>query len=326
MIDESRPEPSKNEAVPGAGRVFWPPIGNPGRQEGEAEAIDAALELKIYKAQERLIARLDLTDKQVADLQMDQVQSKKHWYQDISTLVALFAFLFSLGTTVFSYQQAKQAKIHDARTELRSLIQRLSALPKENLQAQQAYQNNPSAAGQISGLIQQENAFLAKQAAEVMTSIPDQVTSSEYILVANALLNSNLIDQSAELFDRAQAVIKDSNDGVTILRSRAAINFLRGNLQGGRRGYEEALAIFKIQPSGNRFYEETTHALTEMLWAQAELGQKQCPEARTHIARARGHLAQILVNGVPNYLEPQVAQTEGYVNSSCGTAMSAKLP
>jgi hypothetical protein len=63
-----------------------------------------------------------------------------------------------------------------------------------------------------------------------------------------------------------------------------------------------------------------------MLWAQAELGQKQCPEARTHIARARGHLAQILVNGVPNYLEPQVAQTEGYVNSSCGTAMSAKLP
>jgi tetratricopeptide (TPR) repeat protein len=258
------------------------------------------------------------------DLLMDQVQSKKHWYQDLSAVVALFAFVFTLVTSVFSCQQAKQAKIHDERTELRSLIQRLSTLPKENLQAQQTYQNNPSAAGQISGLIQQENALLAKQAAEVMTSIPDQVTSSEYILVANALLNSNLIDQSAELFDRAQTVIKDSNDGVTILRSRAAINFLRGNLQGGRHGYEEALAIFKTQPSGNHYYEETTHALTEMLWAQAELGQKQCPEALAHIGQARGHLAQFLANGVPNYLEPQIAQTERFVNSSCGATTAAQ--
>jgi tetratricopeptide (TPR) repeat protein len=200
------------------------------------------------------------------------------------------------------------------------LIQRLSALPKENIETLQTYQNNPAALGQISGLIQEENALLAKQAAEVMASIPDQITSSEYILVANALVNSSLVDQASELFDRAETVVKDANDGVSVLRSRAALYFFEGNLKAGRDTYERALAIFKSQPTRNRSYEETTHALTEMYWAQMEMGQKQCPEAKTHIARARGHIAPFLVQGMPNPLDLQITQTETYLRSLCGAS------
>lgn len=305
------PEPSNLDSPAPGNEVLGARAGN----ATPPEATPADLE-EIRRAQGRLADRLQLVDSQVADLQEDQVHAKNP-FKDVSTLIAAFAFLFSLGTTVFSYQQAKQTRIHDSRAKLRSLIQRLSALPKENIETLQTYQNNPAALGQISGLLQEENALLAKQAAEVMASIPDQITSSEYILVANALMNSNLVDKASELYERAETVVKDANDGVSILRSRAALYFLQGNFKAGRDTYDRALGIFKSQPSRNRWYEETTHAQTEMLWAQTEMGQKQCPEAKTHIASARGHIAPFLVQGLPNPLDLQITQTENYLRSLC---------
>jgi len=55
----------------------------------------------------------------------------KPWYRDGTTVVASLAFVFSLATTVFSYPQSQQARFHDQRVELRSLIQRQTDLEKE---------------------------------------------------------------------------------------------------------------------------------------------------------------------------------------------------
>ncbi len=41
-------------------------------------------------------------------------------------IISLLALLFSFGTTAVSYYQIRQQDIHDARTELRGLIERLS--------------------------------------------------------------------------------------------------------------------------------------------------------------------------------------------------------
>src|SRR5262249_29566262 len=58
---------------------------------------------------------------------------------EMSTLIALAAFLFSFGTTIVSYRRANRQDVHNLKTELRGLLQRLAALPKENLEVMQKY-------------------------------------------------------------------------------------------------------------------------------------------------------------------------------------------
>jgi hypothetical protein len=266
----------------------------------------------------RMMERMDLLDRQVANLQMDQVQARRPWFRDLPILISLFAFLFSFGTTVFSYMQAREQEIHNARVELRGLLQRLSALPKENIEVTHAYTDS-FAIGQLSGLLQQENALLAKQAAEVMKAIPDRVTSSEYILVATAFNNSSLQDDSLAMINAAEKVVQDANDGVTVYRMQGGLLFTAGNVEGGRASYQKAVDIFNTYPSTTTFFKTTTQALTEVYWAQNELLRNQCDAARLHMERAKEQADQIPNKEVPNTIvqniEQQMDQTEEYLGN-----------
>lgn len=272
-------------------------------------------------ASDALSDRLDRFDRDIAMLQAQIAQPRpsRPWFRDPNTLTAVLstgaavlAFLLSFATTFFQYQQNQQQNIHDARTELRSLILRLSALPRENILYTQTV-TDTFALGQLSSLAQAENAVLAKQAAEIMDTIPNQVTASEYLLVSNAFLNSSLPDQALELLDRAARVVKDANDGVAVLRSQGRIRMVLGDQAGGRAAYQQALAIFDQFPSSSEYYRNSTNALTELNWADAEFAMGQCDEARQHLDKAAALAQTLEVPGVPNQVSRQVQAAQPIV-------------
>jgi tetratricopeptide (TPR) repeat protein len=266
-------------------------------------------------------ARLDRIDQELGMLQIEALRPRpsRPWFRDpntltavLSTIAGLLAFLLSFTTTFFQYQQNQQQNIHDARTELRGLILRLSALPRENIVYQQTV-TDTLAFSQISSLNQAENAVLAKQAAEIMATIPDHVTASEYLLVSNAMLNSSLPDQALELLGRAALVVRDANDGVAVLRSQGRINMLLGNVEAGREAFRRALAIFDTFPTTSALYRDTTNAQTELNWAETEFSQGNCAEAKAHFQKAEA-LARSLTNqSVPNQILRQIDASRPYI-------------
>src|SRR5262245_6234256 len=72
------------------------------------------------------------------------VQSKTTpWYRSTSTIISIMALLFSFGTTSVSYLRTQSQDVQSLRTELRGVLQRLTELPKENVQMAKAYESDP---------------------------------------------------------------------------------------------------------------------------------------------------------------------------------------
>jgi tetratricopeptide (TPR) repeat protein len=221
-----------------------------------------------------------------SEIDVLQIKAEKSWYKDASVLIALLAFLFSFGTTLVSIHRTNQQDVQAARAELRGLIQRLNALPKENLEANKATARVDAAA--LSGTVSAENLLIAKQAMELIERrIPEnQVTAVEYLIVANAFSSNALYDEAFRLLDRVLAVERDHNEHVWAYRLYGWSLMLKGDLQRGREMYQRALAFKERYPSVEPGFAEWTNGNTYAGWAMAELSAYQCHEAQERLERA----------------------------------------
>ena len=88
---------------------------------------------------------------EVDALQIDALKKAVPWYGNPSTLIAAFALLISLGSTIFTYVRNVDQDNWALRAELRSLILRLNDLPLKGYELQQKYQEEGLIAGNIAG-------------------------------------------------------------------------------------------------------------------------------------------------------------------------------
>src|SRR5215216_4743963 len=153
--------------------------------------------------------RVDMLKKEVDALQIEVMKPAKPWYQNAGVLVSLMAVLFSFGTAAASYQQIRAQDRRAARTELRQLIQRMAAIPKENIELTKTYEKDATTSNTLSGFINQENVVIGRQAAEIIERIPDDVSAYEYQAVARAVFASNDIERGTVLVERGLMVAKD---------------------------------------------------------------------------------------------------------------------
>jgi hypothetical protein len=309
--------------------------GAPARPPEAAERapgrdLDGALPLveRLGIELDELRSHVGRNDAEISALHVAAAKRARPWYREAGTIISMLALTLSFGSTYFAQRQAHQRELHDARVELRGLLQRLSELPKENIALSEQYAD-PNVQGTISGYIQQENKLLAQHAAELMRRLheanPDFVTTSEYILVANALHFSYLSVESIAMFEQAVEVIRDATDGVAVYRGLAGVRFAIGDVEGGRRDYERALRIFDQFPTPSAYQRGYTHAFTEMMWATNERIAGHCPEARAHLARAWEHWEPFDEPGVPNAMTEQLRSTEAFV-AGCGTEPLNEVP
>lgn len=240
------------------------------------------------------------TDSEVDALQIQTAMSHRPWYRQASVIISLTAVLFSLGTTAVSAYRTAQQDVYSSRGELRGLLQRLAALPKEYVEAQ-AYGNLGQA---LSRAIGAEHSLLATQAVDVINRIPEHVSAVECTLVATALMESNDWFKAEPLLLRAIEKADNANDKVAALRTYGILKFQFGDLNSGRENFNRALASLGEYslPAASADWLAFN---TETSWAQAELGHRQCEEATQHLKKA-----QEILNKYPRSLSMMPLQMQ----------------
>jgi tetratricopeptide (TPR) repeat protein len=223
-------------------------------------------------------------DSEIDALQIEAAKTHKPWYLDVSVLISFLALLFSFGTTAVSYYRVRQQDIHDARTELRGLLQRLSAIPKENVEIQKNHTADVS--NLLLGMLNAESSLIANQADEVINRIPDHVSAIEYVVVAQALILHGNVGEAQKLFERAVSVARNPYEEFAAVRGYAQLLFTTGNPEAGREMFRRALNINEKYPTIFSYQLQYNNAETEFAWASSEYYIKQCLEAQKHMNNA----------------------------------------
>jgi tetratricopeptide (TPR) repeat protein len=222
---------------------------------------------------------------------IDELQTsinvKRPWYTKLSTITSALALLFSFGTTYVSYKRVEAQDIQNSRTELRGVLQRLSTLPRDDYEIKKKYANDPASSVFLSSLFNQENSFLAQQAAEIADRIPDYITASEYYAIQTGLINSAKQDQAVKYLEKAIEKARNPNDELAALRTKASLFFLNGHAAEGREIFARALAVFEKYPGFNDSYQKSVHVQTELIWHTAELRAGFHQNARARLDEAK---------------------------------------
>jgi tetratricopeptide (TPR) repeat protein len=260
---------------------------------------------------ERLQSQVQRLSGEVDMLQRAVLGQTKPWYKQVSTLIAILALLFSFGTTYISDRRTSALDIENSRAELRALLQRMDALPKENFELAQKYPGNQAAQNTMSAYINQENAFLSRQAAEIAKKLPKgRVSATEYFAIALALEQSYNFDSSREFFQLALESATDFNDEIGALRADAELLFITGKPEAGRVQFQKALDIFSKYPNYNNFTQNSTHIWTEIAWSSSERNLGFIDLCTQHIANAERLLAALSPSPETGRLKNLIEQTK----------------
>jgi hypothetical protein len=122
--------------------------------------------------------------REIDALQIQAMKSDRPWYKQVPViaplLVSLLALLFSFATTYVAEHRVAREERHDARVELRGLIQRLVGLSKENVKLHREYADDSQALAALSSATNTENIVFGQQAADLISELGDDVGASEY--------------------------------------------------------------------------------------------------------------------------------------------------
>lgn len=265
---------------------------------------------------EDLENRFELMKREVDALQIAITGQSKPWYKNVATLLSVIALLFSFGTTYVSSRRIAAQDIQSARQELRGLLQRLAALPKENVDAGIKYVEDPASRALVSGFINQENSLLTRNAAELARKLSAKsVSATEYYAIALALQNAYDLTGAQEFLNYSINAAPDFNTEIGALRMMAGMRFIQGSPEAGRVEYQKALNIFSKYPQYDPFTKISTNVWTELAWAFSEANNNSFSVASQHIENAEGLLVALPNGPGVSMLRAQVSQARSQFSS-----------
>lgn len=241
---------------------------------------------------QRVESRVDEIKREVDALQVHVMEKAAPWYKQIPLVVTLLVSVAALGFSFWTNNKSEERLVrqdrHAARAELRGLIQRLQALPKEAFNASRTYSEDPVARNAFGGLIITETLVLAQQASELIEELDGEVTGTEYYATSYAFGATGQWAEATRLVDEGLEVTSDPSTQTALLRQAATARFAVGDPMGGRTRYQQALDV--VDAFGNKLLAASSQAWTETMWANAELGIGECGEAYRHISMSDQYL------------------------------------
>jgi hypothetical protein len=255
-----------------------------------------------------LASQVDSIERELENLKTAKSSAAPPFYKNIPTIISTIALLFSFGTTYVSYQRTKQQDVHALRAELRILLQRLSAIPKDDVEIRQKYSLLPAAVSLLSGYNAQEHSLLSRQAAEIIRRLPkEQVSAVELTSVGRALLSID--NETADTFlTRAAEVATSLTEEVTALRTHGHLLFTIGKLDEGRVLFRKAFAL----QAKYKNYDPMTHVQTELAWTGSEhmVGQRERVQER--LKSVDEYLAALPAGPVKEMAQAQLNQNSAF--------------
>jgi tetratricopeptide (TPR) repeat protein len=250
-----------------------------------------------------------LLKKEVDSLQISIMSAKIPWYKNIPIIVSVIALLFSFGTTYVSNQRIAAQDVQALKTELRSMLQQLSVLPSKNFELKKKYSNDAYAVAFISGQLNQENALLAFQAADLVSRLPSKkVTAIEMYSLALAFQNSYEIQKANEMYQLSYDIAEDMSTAVAAKRGIANSLYQLGQPEAGRVHFQEALNIFSRYKGHNDFIQKNTHIKTLLNWFGSEAGGGYIARSKQKLDEARGIVESLPPGPFTEQVAKQVAQ------------------
>jgi len=239
--------------------------------------------------------------REVDALQIEILSSKKPWYRQVTTIIAIGALLFSFGTTIVAYYRTSTQDLLASRTELRSLLSELSTIPEQHFQMQKNYQDEPQISSELSAQFNTRNLRLSKQAAAVIERIEKSlfgkgtVLSVEYIAVAAGLGTSFQHEEAMKHHKIAASRDNDPTTAAGTLRSIAGMELINANADGARKFMQKARQIFSDSRfrSVDQLTMDATNATTEVQWSFLELQLGECNLAQEHKEKAELLISQL---------------------------------
>jgi tetratricopeptide (TPR) repeat protein len=286
----------------------------------------APVSVPVHEQVAELIERVDVLKGEVDGVQIALMKEHTPWYRNMSTIISIVALLLSFVTAWTSERRLEVQDVQSSRTELRSLLLRLAALPRENEDARVKYRDEPATMALVGGYLQQENVLLTRQAAELIDRLPaDRVSATEISAVAMALKVANEEFEALKMFEQAidrAAASGDSIGEVAALRGYADTLFGVGRADEGRVSYQRALSIFS--KADHREYGEFVRAMTtimtELSWAWSESRIDAVDEQRKHIESAEQILSGLRPGPGVHELQRMVAAARADLVPGAGGA------
>ncbi len=263
---------------------------------------------------------------EVDALQVHVMGVAKPWYKQAATLIATIALVFSFGTTFVSYYRTVQQDKHDAQVELRSLIQRIITLPRENFEVLQKYKAHPLEANKMSGFLNNESLLLSQQAAAIAEQIPELVSGAEYYAIGQGLIASGVVERGVELIEKAARQATTAAAAVAAYRSLGIAAYNNGQAERGKKAWLAALDIFKNRfPNASPIYQHFVHAQTLIRWAQVESLMGECESAKGHQEDAIKYFRSLPKTGSEQTILNELFQAKDLV-SRCRAFERASSP
>lgn len=245
-----------------------------------------------------------------------------------ATIISVIALVFSFGTTFVSYRRTRAQDIQSLRQELRGILQRLTAIPREVLDANKRYMADQAAVAGVSRIYNQENSLLVRQAAEIVTKLPkNMVSATEYSEIALAQQNSYNLAEAKAFLKLAIESATNFNDEIGPVRMTANLSFITGEPQAGRIKYQEALNIFAKYPGYDMFTKVSTHVNTEIMWGQSEAGIGEFASALQHLDNAQKLVETLPFSPGAQSLMSQIAEPRAlFERSRTSNIMGTVMP
>ena len=217
--------------------------------------------------------------------------------------------------------------IQSSRQELRGILQRLSAIPREMLDATKKYAGDPSSIAGMSQLYNQESTVLSRQAAEIVKKLPPKVVSAtECYAIAVAFQTSYNLSAAKDFLQMAMQKANNFNDEIGAIRSGAFLAFLTGQPQEGRVKYQQALNIFAKYPGYDPYTVASTHVSTELFWGGSEAMMGQYDLASQHADNAQRIVDALPMSMGSDGLRAQIAQARQQFTRSVPASATAPPP
>jgi hypothetical protein len=263
-----------------------------------------------------LDVRLDALKRELDALQIQVMSERAPWYKQVPVIVSLLVSVAALG---FSFWTAKKGEDrldrqeeHEARAELRNLVQRLQTLPREDLQLAITFRDDANARNQVAASILVERQVIARQAADLIDELGGDVSAPEYYSVVGGLLESGQPSEVDALIRRGLEVATDPQSAATLHRWAARMHFDAGDKVAGRAAYKQALSVFQRFPHPDPAWINVIQGQTRVLWAADEARKRECKEAWRQVS---------LAQRIPSYAQ-SASSTARFVESLCGAKPS----
>ena len=120
----------------------------------------------------------------------------------MSTWVSIVSLAVTLIATSISFVVLYNQHIESTKAQLRGIVQRLLELPVKQAELSLKFKESDLGAT-VNGQISREDNILAYEAANLADAVPNHVTASEYLTIAQALVNLSDLKLAEQFYFRA---------------------------------------------------------------------------------------------------------------------------